>query len=707
MENLNRGRKSFSERLSMFVAKKPDKSVLSLILILNVVFICLAAVIISQLAPSTLSTRGFWPSVFYTITMILDAGCISFVVEDVGQTGVIVIVVCLLIVLIGMITFTGAVIGYITNYISSFIENANNGNRKLKVSGHVIILGWNSRGAEIITDYIYTNQIEDVVVLVRDGKEDVEEEISNRIIETVDSDNADLYEEAEKKNLSFFQKRRYIRQKRVHKNVSVIVREGDILSKAQLDNISIDKAQTIIILGKDYQNGKKYGSEQANTVKQMRGNSNVIKTLILVAEITGSEASADDQKIVVEVADEWTRELAEQVVENKENLGKSNIVVIPVYQNLGQLLSQLAVMPELNQIYGELFSNKGAFFESRIVERPGTLKAVNDHLDEYIGSHSKAIPMSVMEAKEGSICFYLCDRSDAIQEVHKEKSKPVVVELNGNYEMNKKNVIILGHNSSMDSLMHGFDAFRNEWNYADERELLNVVVIDDEVSLKKKNYYCDYPYVSQVIAAEIYDKQVVYDTIKGFSDRCEGDITVLILSDDLVPNENIDEEPLTYLMYMDDMLQKRKKVDSSFDIDRYDIIVEILNPQNFEAIQSYNPSHVVISNQYISHMITQIGEHEAIATFYNDILTFDEINKEGYYSKELYLKEAERFFVTIPEECTAHELIHAVFVAGPEDNKSMLMGYIHEGKYQLFVGENADRRVKLEEGDKLILYSNH
>ena len=56
----------------------------------------------------------------------------------------------LLAVLIGMITFTGAVIGYVTNYISNFIENSKSGARSLKVSRHTVILNWNSRASEIL-----------------------------------------------------------------------------------------------------------------------------------------------------------------------------------------------------------------------------------------------------------------------------------------------------------------------------------------------------------------------------------------------------------------------------------------------------------------------------------------------------------------------------------------------------------------------------
>lgn len=106
------------ERISIFTVKNPSIAVLISILILNLLLFAAAALLISVLAPSSLANRGFWASVFYTVSMVLDAGCMEYVLVDIGSTSVSLIIVCILTVLIGMITFTGAVVGYVTNYIS-------------------------------------------------------------------------------------------------------------------------------------------------------------------------------------------------------------------------------------------------------------------------------------------------------------------------------------------------------------------------------------------------------------------------------------------------------------------------------------------------------------------------------------------------------------------------------------------------------------
>ncbi len=83
--------------------------VLFAILMFNIVFFVVAAFIISNLSLSGTESMGFWEAAFCTVTMILDAGCIQLVVEDIGRSGVAVVLVCLSVVFIGMISFTGEI----------------------------------------------------------------------------------------------------------------------------------------------------------------------------------------------------------------------------------------------------------------------------------------------------------------------------------------------------------------------------------------------------------------------------------------------------------------------------------------------------------------------------------------------------------------------------------------------------------------------
>lgn len=288
--------------------------------------------------------------------------------------------------------------------------------------------------------------------------------------------------------------------------------------------------------------------------------------------------------------------------------------------------------------------------------------------------------------------------------------------LNHNYWIERKNVIILGHNSKCREIMGGFQAFRSEWNYKDgSGEILNLMVIDDEKSLERLDYYRDYPFVTQTVAASIYDKEIICDTIKRFIASNEEDTSILILSDDDALNEDIDANALANLVYVQNIIEEKKLSDPNFDVESVDVIVEIIDPKHHDVVNSYSVNNVVISNRYISKMITQIGEKEALQSFYADILTYDAEGAEVYESKEIYAKKVSRFFEEIPPRCTARELIRAVYEASADErlpasqrNPAIVLGYVKPGgEMVLFQGDQEEIWVELTERDKLIVFSNH
>ena len=225
--------KKIREKISIFTVKNPSLTILVAILILNIILFAVAAAVISWLAPKSLAHTGFWPSVFYTISMILDAGCMEYVIADIGEASVALILVCLITVLIGMITFTGAVVGYVTNYISGFIENSKSGNRALKASDHTVILNWNSRASEIVNDLLYTGKPETVVVLSSQKPNDIEQEINERLSATLKNELQAVRDESS--DMQIIKRLLYRHKHKPKNNVTIIVREGETYSTKQLN----------------------------------------------------------------------------------------------------------------------------------------------------------------------------------------------------------------------------------------------------------------------------------------------------------------------------------------------------------------------------------------------------------------------------------------------------------------------------------------
>ena len=680
----------FKEWLSIKKSQHPGQIVLFAILLFNLLFFLLGAVVIMIFAGQ--NHMSFFEALYCTITMILDAGCIEAVVGEIGEAGYLIPIICICIVIIGMITFSGAVIGYITNYISGFIENSNAGIKRINVSNHVIILNWNSRASEIINDFLYCNHKQVIIVLSDSDKEAIKREIDEKLSFTIRSENTRL-----KRDLT----RMEYNKRKLKNNLTIVVRQGDIFSANQLHNISLPEAKSVIILD-DEQN--------TNLTDDFKGNSKTIKALMQVADIVSKLDSRDNQRIVVEINDDWTEDLVNKIIKYKRIHRKCTIIPIRVNVLLGQLLSQFSVMPNLNLAYRELFSNKGAtFFVDEV-------KVENEeaYITDFINTHENAIPLSAHKTETDDYFYYVATDPSELLKTTTKPASLIDIKLNTDYWIDKKNILILGHNSNCREIMKGFKAFSNEWNPKDSNEqILNINVIDDPENLEIMNHYKEYPFVTETIPASVFDKDVIFSTVERFFTENKGDISVLILSDDTVDSNNQDATALANLVYIQEIISNLSASDRSF-ADRVDIVVEIVNPRHHDIVNSYSVRNVVISNRYISKMITQIGEKDSIYDLYNEIFTYDDSDVECYDSKEVYIKKASNFFKEIPPKCSERDLVYSVWKASidksiPKNKRSpsIILGYVkREGNVYLFNSDGSDT-IQLDIGDKLIVYSNH
>ena len=693
------------EWVSIRIAKSPGQIILLGVVFANIIFIAVASMVLSYLAPESLENSGFWEIVFYTITMILGVGGVENVVEEIGQADILYVVACLSAIIIGMIVFTGAIIGYISEWIAGFFEDADEGARPLYLSGHIVILNWNSRAAEIINELLYKQSDEKVVVLVSSGREEVKDDIEERLSDTVDLENEELAEACQA--FPFWRRFIYMRQHRLKNKLTVIVRQGDPWSVMHLQDISTYKARTVIILNNAEENPSLGNAAEAKR-ERSRGNLPLIKTLVQVAELTRDEDSMSGQQIIVEIEDEWTMSLVETIIQHKMRKDKCTIVPLAANRILGQIFSQFTIMPELNTVFATLFSNKGAAFFVESDDK-ASLRG-NDFVSGYLKGHLHAVPLlqTVDEENDKTYRYYMAEKEADIlrpEQLHTEDA--LTVELNPDAGMSAKRILVLGHNTKSSSIMEGFELFRNEWQKPGDPEILNVTVIDDAESVAAFDYR-QYSCVQRQIEADVYDMRFVCGIIEEIVSQTTEDLSILILSDDTVDDDEIDANALTYLILVQDIIGKLSKEDPEFAAERISLIVEILNPKNYNIVHSYSTDNIVISNRFLSKLMIQIGDKEALFDFFDDILSYDTEEEGTLDSKELYIKEAEDFFTEIPPASSAAQLIRAVYQASPEENKIIVLGYINdEAEVILFAGDQTAHKVELSVDSKLIVYCAH
>ena len=660
--------KKIREWLSIKVVKSPRSIVLLGVLVANTAFIGVAALVLSWLSPQTIEGSSFADSMFNTIIMYLGIGGIDTVIEDISQADMLLVLSCIIIVIIGLVFFTYVLIGYMSEFISNFIENADSSSKKLYISNHTIILNWNTRAVEIINDLLYKEEKEKIVVLTSKGKDDVVREIDERIANTTEKENID-------------------------NKLTIIVREGNTYSTKQLEDISIEQAKSIIILSD--------GEDKTEI------DNHTIKTLIQVSQIIEREDTVNNNRIIVEVEGDQTLALVEKIIKYKKRNGKCNIVPVAVNQILGYIFSQFSIMPELNMVYSTLFSFKGAEFYTW----PADASSISEKqfVSEFLENNLEAVPLTIMKGDNEEINCYCMAENDQ----GRRSSKPVEINssyrvlINPYYEIDEKHIIILGHNSKSIAMMEGFEAFNKEWKKNDGSDVLNITIIDDEANLLEQSYYNQYSWASKIISAEIYEQELICSAVSEFVDTYGSGGCILILSDDTLPDEEIDENALTYLVLVQDILSGRFENDPEFNLDDTDLIVEIVDPQNYDIVNNYNMRNVVVSNRYISKLIMQISENKALFDIFQDILTYDEPDDMGDDSKEIYIKRASKFFSELPKPCTAAELIRAVYHSSPDENKSVVLGYFNlDDEMVLFSGDQANINVSFAGNEKLILFSN-
>lgn len=701
---------NIKEKFSIKVAKEPRTMLFFGIVILNIVLVFGSSAFLYFCFRDVLAkeSTSFWDTVFNVFVMILDAGNISEIVGN--NTNAVLAIVSIIVILIGTVIFTGAIIGYFTNLISDFIVSANAGNRRLKVSNHVVIINWNNRASEIVNDLLYSDEDEIVVVLVNSDREKTELEINNRISDTIERERSKLKKEAEnliaQGELKKYQYKKYIKSHLKTKGLTVIVREGETYSLKQLNDISILSAKCVIILGKDDNEDVCKFNRNEQFKQKEKGNINTIKTLVQVSELTSSDESFDNQKVVVEVEDDWTMSLIEKIINHKQKRGKCNIVPIPVNKILGQILSQFSIMPELNTVYSELFSNKGATFYSKSLNENDKMK---EDFEEYLSKHNASIPITVMDGETPEL-FYIAENESDYDVTDDNKVVVYDADIVEDYQFEPKHIVIIGHNSKTLDILEGFNSFFQEWDHS--KNFIDIMIIDDAENLKKYDSYRDkekYRYISKVVEADVYDRDIISRELNEYIDSHTEDTSVLILSDDNVPSEDIDSNALTYLIYVQDIIAEHRINYPDFAEESVDVVVELLNPKNYDVARSYSINNIIISNRYISKMIAQVGEKEAIYDFYKDILTYD-IDNGSYSSRELYIKLAERFFTpktVFPIVTTPRGLIQGVYKNSPDYNKSIVFGIVKHGEgEQLFVNSKEEELI-INRNDKLILFAAH
>jgi Trk K+ transport system NAD-binding subunit len=281
-----------------------SKGLLPLVILLSIgtaAFILLISLVVSifRLFPIE-NDLSFGEVLWASLLRTLDPGTMG------QDTGIGFRVAMLAVTLFGII-LVAALIGIISTALNARLDQLSKGKSKVIERNHTVILGWNSKGIQLIKEAVLANglNVKSAVVILADlDKVQLEDEISRRVGELG--------------------------------KTKVVVRSGRPTSRTDLSIVSIDKAKAVIILSPDF-------SDDADTFS--------IKTCMAVRSL--AKPPGDSTSIVGEIRDSTNVDAAELVSEG-------TVHWVLVEEIVNRLIVQTCRQSGLSSVFTDLLDFAGS-----------------------------------------------------------------------------------------------------------------------------------------------------------------------------------------------------------------------------------------------------------------------------------------------------------------------------------------------------------
>ena len=310
----------------------------------------------------------------------------------------------IIIVILGMVLFSGAIIATVTTALRTFIDKKSKAKGKIMVNNHFVILNWNSKVPEMIYNLMLKGFKKNIVILSDQNKDYIEAELKSLF----------LTNEVDQKY-----------------KANLIIKEGDSLLRGNLEDISIEEASEICVMARE----DMVDVDDDNII-----NSDLLNLKIVLK--LGSFKLKDDCQIVVETQSDETRSQIDNLARKIRTLKKLNITAISFNKKIGQIIAQSLIMPKMSDLYSELFSFEGSEFYSVESE---------DEIEHFMRTHNNSIPVY----KEGNHLFVL----SADENMHNEQREGEYT-TDRTFEKNRKeksllaSIFIIGENSKTKFLLN-------------------------------------------------------------------------------------------------------------------------------------------------------------------------------------------------------------------------------------------------------------
>ena len=580
--------------------QQPLLSTLGTLLIINLIVLCVGAGI-ALLIDNHYYDNSFFGGSFLSAFITNARWMISpnsLTLLDVNENRMLMLL-AIIVVIIGMILFSGAIIATVTTALRAFIERKSRAKGKIIVNNHFVILNWSSKVPEMIYNLMLKGFKHSIVIL---------------------SDKTKEYISAELKSLFLTND---VKQ-RIKANL--IIKEGDSLLRGNLEDISIDKASQICIMAKE--------DEIDNTDDEVI-NADLLNLKIVLK--LGSFDLKEDCQIIVETDSEDARTQIDSLSRKLASLRKLNISAVSFNKKIGQIIAQSLVMPQMSNLYNELFSFEGSEFYS--IES-------DQGIDEYMKKHPNAIPVH----KDEQLFVLASSEDDCKQERKVEYTNDKKFEIAKKVSVPHTNIFVIGENSKTKFLLQNLSRSKE---YGD-------------VDFEYKQYEKD-------------DIKTLINDVK----EAEGERKILILSDDKVGADSYDANVFVALIELSKAFPQKENIT---------YITELLDSRNLASVKDFNIHNTIISNKMMSLLITQLALNKSSKRFFEKVLSISTAKKENDF--DITISDVSQSIV-IDEDIkfdTKAELLRTFY--NTYEGQRILIGLVQNDKIVL-LNNNQDNKDEI------------
>jgi len=546
--------------------------------------------------------------------------------------------ILMLFVTIGGIFVISALIGVISNGLFTKLEILQRGRSFVVEENHTVILGWNEKVFTIVKELCIANQNKQDACIVIMGEEDK--------VNMVEA----------------------ITEKLPNKcTTRIVCRNGSPIDQTSLNLLNLNSAKSIIVI----------------SPLSDDPDSEVIKTCLAI--IRNPNRTNNPFHIVAELRE--TKNLCVAKI-----VGGNEVEWVLSENIIAKMIAQTCYQPGLSTIFTDLLDFSGD--EVYFYNHPSLIgKTFGEILDLFEKNAVLGIlkenefpilnpPMETLIKDEDKI-FLLAEDDDQIS-LSDNKMDHINIDSIRNYisgTEKPENILILGWNSRANHLLLELDQYIPKGSQI--KILLTNSLVHNSDMIKKH----------RLMNADVNILTGVTTDRKLLSDLCLSTIDHIILLSfsDRLSQQAADAKTLITLLHLRDIASKNLGC-------HFSILTEMLDVRNLQLAEVTKADDFIVSDRFISLLLSQISERKALAGVFKDIF-----NAEG---SEIYLKSAHNYveqnkevsFYTIVESARRRNEVAIGYRIGKDSVN-------HKANYGIVLNPHKLKMRSFSDDDEIIVLS--